>query len=221
VLLDVDGTLVDSNDAHARAWVTALQEAGHAVTFRRVRRLVGMGGDKLLPEALGHLLDAREAHAILSRRRELFLERELPSIQPWPGARALVLLLRRRGFACTVASSASPEEVRLLLERAELQDLLELPHPAEAGQPSKPDPDILREALERLGCPAEEALMIGDTPYDIEAGRKAGVAVVAFRTGGWPDVELRGAVALYDGPADLIAAFETSPLSPAVASSSR
>jgi beta-phosphoglucomutase-like phosphatase (HAD superfamily) len=212
VLFDVDGTLVASNDAHARAWLTALREAGYVVSFAQVRRLIGMGGDKVLPQLAGPRLRHEDAQAILERRRAVFLEEELPGIVPLPGARELVEHLVREGLACTVASSGEPEEVVRLLEIARVADLMILPSPDEPKEPSKPDPDVLEAALDRVGCAPGEVVFIGDTPYDVEASLRAEVAVIAFRSGGWPDVQLRGALALYDGPRHLLREFEGSPL---------
>jgi HAD superfamily hydrolase (TIGR01509 family) len=212
VLFDVDGTLVDSNDAHARAWVAALAEAGRPATLPQVRRLIGMGGDKILPRLGGAAIGEEQAAQIEDRRRDIFIEKELPRIRAFPGARDLLVFLRDQGLACTVASSGSPRDLHLLIERARVRDLLELPAPDEPREPSKPDPDVVVQALERIGCPPEEAVFIGDTPYDVEGGCRAGVGVIAFRSGGWPDVHLRGALAIYDGPRHLLDEFERSPL---------
>lgn len=212
VLFDVDGTLVASNDAHARAWVTALREAGYDVGFAQVRRLIGMGGDKVLPQLAGPRLRAEDAAAILDRRRDVFMQRELPGLQALPGARLLLEHLVGEGLRCTVASSGEPEEVVELLRLARVDDLMILPSADEPPEPSKPDPDLLEAALARVACEAQEAVFIGDSPFDVEAALRAGVPMVAFRSGGWPDVQLRGALALYDGPLHLLREFERSPL---------
>ena len=210
VLLDVDGTLVDSNDAHARSWSTALGEAGHDVAWARIRSLIGMGADQLLPQATGLSGSDPKARRIAERRAEIFRERELSTVKPLPGARELLERMSREGLRWEVASSARPEEVRLLLERAGLADLVAAQPPSSDNQPSKPDPSLLHSALERLRLRPREAVMLGDTPYDQEAARLANVASILFRTGGWPDVQLAGAVAIYDGPWDLLARFEDS-----------
>jgi HAD superfamily hydrolase (TIGR01509 family) len=210
VLFDIDGTLLDSNDAHARAWVEALHEAGHDVPFARVRRLIGMGADKLLPE-LGLEAEDRTGRAVAARRGALFRERHLPTVAPLPGARALVERLRAGGFRLGVATSAPPEEAALLLERAGVAGLL-ASRAAGGAADSKPDPDIVQAALRAIGLPGSEAVLIGDTPYDVAAAARAGVVAIAFRSGGWDDEALAGALAVYDGPADLLSRLDGSPL---------
>ncbi|HSN87985.1 MAG TPA: HAD family hydrolase [Thermoanaerobaculia bacterium] len=219
VLLDVDGTLVDSNDAHADAWVRALREHGHDVTFETIRPLIGMGGDNLLPAAVGLENDSEEGKKIGERRGEIFKEL-LPSITAFPGTRDLVLLLRNNGFKLAVATSAPDKEVDPLLEIAEVRDLLKIQTSADDAENSKPDPDIIRAALGKLGLPARETVLLGDTRFDIEAAGKAGVKVIALRCGGAPDAELAGALAVYEDPEDLVERFGSSPLAPGVAVSS-
>jgi len=212
VILDVDGTLVDSNDAHARAWVDSLAEAGHHVTFDRVRPLIGMGGDKVLPKLVGLEKDTPEGKRVGSRRREIFLERYLPHVQGIPGAQELVAHLVRQGHRLAVASSAEQEELGALLRCAGVDCLIERRTSSTDADESKPAPDVIQAALAQLGCEPSEAVMIGDTPYDIAAAGRAGVEAIAFRTGGWKDRDLRGAVAIYDGPAHLRREYERSPL---------
>jgi HAD superfamily hydrolase (TIGR01509 family) len=212
VIFDVDGTLVDSNDAHARAWVEAFAEAGHPVPFERVRRLIGMGGDQLLPEAAGLSAEAEPGRSIAKRRGEIFEQKFLPQLRPLPGARELVARLRHDGYRLGVASSAQPAELEPLLRLAGVEDLLRERTSAGDVEESKPEPDIVLAALRKLRLGPSAAVMIGDTPYDVEAARRAGVALIAFRSGGWSDPDLRGALAVYDGPADLLARIESSPL---------
>jgi len=212
VLFDVDGTLVDSNDAHARAWVEALKEFGHDVPFARVRRLIGMGGDKLLAETAGIDAESDEGKAIQKRRLEIFTERYLPHLSPCRGARALVQRIRADGLTIVVASSAKADELRPLLERAQVAELIDDTTSSDDAPRSKPDPDIVRAALRRGELSAERAVMIGDTPYDIEAAARSGVAVIALRCGGWDDDGLRGALAIYDDPQHLLEHYDSSPL---------
>jgi len=221
VILDVDGTLVDSNDAHARAWVEALAEAGREVPFERVRRLIGMGGDKLLPAAAGVDAESPDGKAIAKRRGEVFRARSLPHIQALDGSRDLLLRLKESGLQLAVASSAAEEELTPLLRIAGADDLIDRKTSGDDVERSKPDPDIVAAALQRLGRSPGEAVMIGDTPYDIEAARQAGVSCIAFRSGGWSDADLAGAIAIYDGPRALLGELDTSPLArPALASRS-
>jgi HAD superfamily hydrolase (TIGR01509 family) len=212
VLLDVDGTLVDSNDAHAQAWVEAFAERGIAVDYAKVRRSIGMGGDKLMP-AVSHLTeDSPEGQCVSTRRRELFKQRFLPELRALRGSRELVAALRERGYTTVAASSAKEDELGPLLAVAGAESLLDGATSSDDADESKPDPDIVHAALRRAKARPEEAVMIGDTPYDIESASRAGVRAIALRTGGWSDAELAGAAAVYDDPADLLANLDRSPL---------
>jgi phosphoglycolate phosphatase-like HAD superfamily hydrolase len=222
VLLDIDGTLIDSNDGHARAWVDSLRAHGYVVPFERVRPLIGMGGDKVLPELTGLDPESGEADRMGKTRSELFLTRELPTLQPTRGARALLERMLAEGHELVVATSAKEEEVRALLERAGVADLIELASSADDAERSKPDPDIVQAALHLSRSQAAHSVMIGDTPYDVEAAARARVPAIALRCGGWwDDGALAGATAIYDDPADLLAHYEESPLGRAVARSGR
>ncbi|MEO5818545.1 MAG: HAD family hydrolase [Gemmatimonadaceae bacterium] len=212
VLFDIDGTLVDSNDAHTRAWIGALAEHGYEVLFEQLRPLIGMGGDKLLPTLVGLDHESGEATRIGETRRELF-KRELPMLRPTRGARDLLALLESEGLELVIATSAREEEVQLLLEQAGVADLITAKASADDAERSKPDPDIVQAALRKSGRYAGHSLMIGDTPYDIAAASGARVPAIALRCGGWwSDDDFRGAIAIYDDPGDLAKHFATSPL---------
>ena len=212
LVLDIDGTLVDSNDAHAQAWVAALAEAGFEVPFAKVRPLIGMGGDKLLPRVAGLSKDDPRGKHISERRGEIFRERHLPGLRAFPRARDLLLRARHEGWELAIATSAADEEVQPLLERAGVADLVPKRTSSDDADRSKPDPDIVQAALARLGLPPSSVVMLGDTPYDVEAAARAGVRCVAVRCGGWDDAALSKAVAVYDDAADLLARFDDSPL---------
>jgi HAD superfamily hydrolase (TIGR01549 family) len=211
VLLDIDGTLIDSNDAHARAWVGSLRVHGYVVPFDKVRPLIGMGGDKMLPILVGLDPESGEADRIAESRSELF-RRELPSLRPTAGARDLLVHLRDAGLELVVATSAQAEEVQEILRQAGVADLIEISASSGDAERSKPDPDIVLAALHKSGNTAAHCVMIGDTPYDIEAANRARVPCVALRCGGaWTDDDFRDAVAIYDDPAALCAEFGSSP----------
>jgi HAD superfamily hydrolase (TIGR01509 family) len=213
VLLDVDGTLVNSNDAHARAWVDALAEVQIQVGFAEVRRAIGMGADKLLP-AVANIEEASALGRRVSQRRaELFKEQHLPRLRAFPQTRALLLRMRESGLSLAVATSAQKSELEPLLGIANVLDLIEDKASSSDAQGSKPDPDIVQAALAKLGFEPERVVMLGDTPYDIEAAARAGARSIALRCGGRSDADLAGALAIYDDPADLLAHFESSPLS--------
>ena len=209
IIFDVDGTLLDSNDAHARAWAQALSEAGYPTTVERVRPLIGKGSDKLLPEVAGIDADSREAAAINRRRGEIF-QSYLQSLTACAGARDLLQRLRKDGLTLVIASSADRGELMPLLDRAGVSDLID--PPSKDADRSKPDPDTVKAALEHARLDPREALMIGDTPYDVEAARRVNVSIIALRCGGWSDGALRGALAIYDDPADLLSHYQTSPI---------
>ena len=211
VVLDIDGTLIDSNDAHAHAWVDVGREFGHEIGFAHVRRLIGMGGDKVLPQLTGVDEESEEGEAIQKRRGEIFRSEYLPKLRPFPHARELLERFRDEGLTLVVATSASKEDMGGLLKQAGIADLMDEKTSSSDAEESKPDPDIVEAALESAGVAPDEALMLGDTPYDVEAARRAGVRCVAVRCGGWGDEELRDAVAVFDDPADLLRRYDESP----------
>ena len=210
VIFDIDGTLVDSNDAHANSWVETFAEAGYEVPFDVVRPLIGMGGDKLLPQTIRVSQDSAEGKKLTARRSEIFRERYLPRLEPLNGARDLVLRVRSDDLKAIIATSAKDKELNGLLEAANVADLMEERATASDAKRSKPDPDIVHAAVEESEIPANQLVMIGDTPYDVEASTKAGVRIIAFRSGGWKDVDLKGAAEIYDGPADLLRHYDSS-----------
>lgn len=210
VIFDVDGTLLDSNDAHAISWVEAFAEAGYDVPFDVVRPLIGMGADKLLPKTIGIGHDSDEGKKLVARHSEIFEERHLPRLRPFKGARDLVQRIRSDDLKALVATSARNEQLTELLKAAHVDDLMQERATASDAKRSKPDPDIVQAAIEESGISPKHLVMIGDTPYDIEAAAKAGVRTIAFRCGGWTDGKLKGAAEIYDGPADLLAHYEAS-----------
>ncbi len=211
VLFDVDGTLIDSNDAHARAWVAALAEAGHPVPFERVRPLIGMGGDRMLPELVPGLRDDTEpGKSIMQRRLAIFKQRELPHIAPFPGARELLETVRARRARVVVATSAKKGELDDLLARGDLGPLVDVASTSDDAGSSKPAPDVIEAALKKARVGAREAVMVGDTQYDVESARRAHVPCVALRCGGNAPT-LGAADAIYDGPRELVGALDRAP----------
>jgi HAD superfamily hydrolase (TIGR01509 family) len=211
VLLDMDGTLLDSNDAHARAWVEAGEELGHPIPFERVRPLIGMGGDKVLPILTGLDAESEEGKRVLDRRGEMFRERYLATCRPFPGVHDLLARMQDDGLTLVIATSASGADLDGLLAQAGVADLIDAATHADEAEESKPDPDIVHAALRRAREPADRTVMIGDTPYDIEAAHAAGVRIIAVRCGGWwSDADLGEADALYDGPAEILREYPSS-----------
>lgn len=212
VLFDVDGTLIDSNDAHARAWVDALAEAGYDVSFDRVRPLIGTGGDKMLPELVtGASDDTEPGKTILRRRLEIFNARYLATLHPTRGARALLEAVRARGARVVIATSAKKAELDDLLARGDLGPLVDVASTSDDAKDSKPDPDIIDAALRKAGVDAHDAVMVGDTHYDVEAAHRATVPCVALLCGGNDPSTLREAEAVYSDPAELTGALDVPP----------
>lgn len=212
VILDMDGTLVDTNDAHAQTWVDALNAHGFAVSLDIVRPLIGLGGDKMLPRLTGQTKDSELGKAISKDRSDRFEKNCLPHVQPFPRVGELVDRMHDAGLTVLIASSSKRDHLEALVEKAGLKGKLDGVVSASDVEESKPDPDVIEAALAKLGLPASQVVMIGDTPYDIEAAAHVGVRTIAFRSGGWPDAGLTGAVAVYADAADLLARFESSPL---------
>jgi HAD superfamily hydrolase (TIGR01509 family) len=221
VLLDVDGTLIDSNDAHARSWSEALKEFGRDVPPEKIRPLIGKGGDKLLPELLGTDADSDTGRAFSARRAEIFRGTYIPHLRPTPGATELIQRFRKEELKLVIATSAAKEELDAMLRHVGLDDLVEKRTSSDDADHSKPDPDIIQAALKKGSLHSSGAILIGDTPYDVEAASRAGVDTVAFLCGGWTAGALEGAIAIYEDPADLLRRFTSSPFSCAALSPDR
>ena len=212
VILDIDGTLIYSNDEHTQAFLLAAEELGFPCPdFAEVRRMIGMGGDKLIPAAFGFEAESPKGKALDERKGEIFRARFAPHLQPTPGARALVERLRREGIKLVVATSANEEDLEILLKQAGVADLLEDRTSSDDVEESKPEPDLVLAALRLAGVSAKEALMLGDTPYDVEAATRAGVGIVAVKTGGWAEPDLAGAIEVYDTPEAILGDYSASP----------
>ena len=205
-IFDVDGTLVDSNDAHAAAFVEALAEFGFQVAFEEVRRLIGEGSDKLIPQLIG-----RYDEAIAEWKKAIFMARYLPGVRAFPAVDRLLARLRIMDFRLAVASSAARDELEALLDVARAKGYFAAVIDGDDAEHSKPDPDIVLAALDRLGFAAERCVMVGDTPYDAAAARRAGVPFLGVRCGGWADRDLQPAIGVYDDPADLLARLVKDP----------
>jgi HAD superfamily hydrolase (TIGR01549 family) len=204
LLFDVDGTLIDSNGAHAEAWTQSLREHGVAAEVDQIRRLIGMGGDKPLP-AVAHVSEDSDLGQAITRRKKVIFGALVPALQPTSGARPLLEYLREQRVDLIIATSADDRELSTLLERAGVDDLMPARTSKDDAPKSKPDPDIVQAALVRSGAPPERTVLIGDTPYDIEAGNRAGMHAIALRSGGyWTDSSLRGALEIFDDPQALL-----------------
>jgi HAD superfamily hydrolase (TIGR01509 family) len=211
VLLDIDGTLLDSNEQHARAWADALAERDMLVPHAILRRLIGKGGDKILSQVARIDDDSAEGHEITARRQVIFRRHYLATCTPLPGARALLSRMIADGLTLAVATSSNEEDLGALLRAAGIHDLIRTAATSDDVERSKPDPDIVVHAARKTGLAPRLLVMLGDAPYDVEAAARSGIRAVALRCGGWDDGALGGAVAIYDDPRDLLRRYEQSP----------
>ncbi|MBV9927733.1 MAG: HAD family hydrolase [Acidobacteria bacterium] len=215
VIFDVDGTLVDSVDLHARAWQEAFAHFGKQFDFGSVRSQIGKGGDQLMPVFLSKEELEEFGEELEEYRGELFKREYLSQVKGFPKVRELFQRIKDEGLRLALASSAKGDELKAYKERARIEDLVEEETSSDDAEKSKPYPDIFEAALERLGdVRPSEAVVVGDTPYDAEAAGKAGLKTVGLLSGGFPEADLRaaGCIRIYRDPADLLAQYEDSPL---------
>jgi HAD superfamily hydrolase (TIGR01509 family) len=211
ILFDVDGTLVDSNDLHAAAWREAFRHFGVELSHETVRGQIGKGGDNLIPALLPPDLVESRQKEIEDYRSDLFKRDYLPRAVPFPGVRALFERLYGDGVKIVLASSAKAEELQFHLNLIGASDFVAATTSQDDVQSSKPDPDIFAAALAKVTpIAAEDALVVGDTPYDVIAAARAGLRTISLRSGGFPDEALLGAGAagLYDDVEDLLARYD-------------
>ena len=215
VLFDIDGTLLDSNHLHAQAWADVFGRYGYEVPVADVRRQIGKGADKLMPVFLPRDVVDRVGDRLKDERVALFRETYLPRARPCPNVRELFERLVADGKQVALASSATGPELEAYHRTLGVRDLLAAETSADDADRSKPDPDIFLAALDRLGLPDRaDAIVVGDTPYDAQAARRAGLGVIGVTCGGWAEADLRaaGCAAVFRDPADLLANYERSPL---------
>jgi HAD superfamily hydrolase (TIGR01509 family) len=211
VILDIDGTLLDSNGAHARAWAEALQGEGFALPYAMLRRQIGKGGDHVLWDLIGVTADSVLGQTISRNRGRIFKARYIADLAPFPKTRQLLLKMRSCGMSLHVATSSTAEEVGDLLTAAGISDLVGRVTTKDDAPRSKPAPDIVTAAVDKSGLSRERLLMLGDTPYDVEAARSAGVEIVGLTSGGWAEPDLVGALRVYRDTADILSRWDTSP----------
>jgi HAD superfamily hydrolase (TIGR01509 family) len=215
VIFDIDGTLIDTVDLHASAWVEALKHFGYSLVFEDMRLQIGKGGDQILHGLLPPDVIEQRGEEIKSFRGELFKRDYLAKARPFPGVRDLFERIRASGQRAVLASSGSGEEVEQYKRIAGIADLIDSATSSDDAERSKPFPDIFQAALAKLSpLKPEEAVVVGDTPYDAEAARNAGVKTVGVLSGGFTEQALReaGCIAVYRDAEDLFRNYETSPL---------
>lgn len=214
VIFDVDGTLVDSVDLHARAWRDAFRHFGKDIPVERVRTQIGKGSDQLLPVFLTPEEIRRFGADLDAHRGDLWKRKFLHRVAPFPHVRDLFELLRARGKRIALASSAKADELAHYEKVARIHDLVDVRTSADDADQSKPKPDIFEAALDRLGNPAKHtAIVVGDTPWDAIAATRAGLKSIGVLCGGWDPVPLReaGFMAVYHDPEDLLLRYLDSP----------
>lgn len=209
VLFDVDGTLVDTNDLHAAAWQEAFRHFGVDLPREEIRAQVGKGGDNLIPALLPADLVEKCRQAIEDFRSDLFQRAYLPQAVPFPGVRPLFERLYADGIRIVLATSSRQAELRFHRALLGVEDLIHAATSKDDVEHSKPFPDIFEAALRRLRPLDEDAIVVGDSPWDVKAACRAGLRTVAVRCGGFPEADLveAGALAVYDGPEDLLARY--------------
>jgi HAD superfamily hydrolase (TIGR01509 family) len=215
ILFDIDGTLVDSNDAHVDAWQQAFASEGHAFSRKEIHAQVGKGGDNLVPSLLPDVpqeIQERIAH----REGDIYMRDYLPRVEPFPGAKEVLKSLVQRGHTIVLASSASRTELDHYVGLLDAEGLLSGTTSKDDVERSKPCPDIFTAAVAQTGGPRESAIVIGDTPYDILAARKAGIDAIAVLSGGFDEQELLSCkpLAIYSDVTELITNYERTPLAP-------
>jgi HAD superfamily hydrolase (TIGR01509 family) len=215
VIFDVDGTLIDSVNQHAKAWQDAFRDFGHEFELQAIREQIGKGGDQLLPVFLTRgEIDAKGEH-LEKHRAAILKERYLSQIKAFPKVTELFKRIRADRIRIALASSAKTDELQTYKKIAGIDGLVDVETSSDDAEKSKPHPDIFQAAMAKLNNVQKSAVVaVGDTPYDAEAAGKAGLSTIGFLCGGFAEAALREAscFAIYDGPADLLARYDRSVL---------
>ncbi len=210
-ILDIDGTLVDTNFHHAIAWYRAFHQHELVLPIWRIHRHIGMGGDQLVESLCGADVENEKGDDIRAAEKVLYSEL-IGEVEPLQGARELIEDLKERGHAVVLASSAKEDEVDHYLDLLDARELADGWTTSADVEATKPEPDLVKAAIEKAG--SDEAVMVGDTTWDCEAAKRAGVETVAVLTGGFSEAELRdaGAVAVYRSIDELRESLDETPL---------
>jgi HAD superfamily hydrolase (TIGR01509 family) len=204
IIWDIDGTLLDTNDIHARCWVEAFSKFGKHFDYDLVRHQIGKGGDLLVPDLLNAKEMQRFGETLKKYRGELYKEKYMHDARPFPGVRGVFEALHERGVKMALASSANPDEVEYYTELLGVGELLGGSTSTKDAKLSKPSPEIFEAALEQLGTDVTKTLVVGDTPYDVLAAHRASLAVAAVLCGGFERELLAKAEFLYDDTEDIV-----------------
>ena len=212
-VLDIDGTLVDTNYHHTIAWYRAFRQHEIVLPLWRIHRHIGMGGDQVVEALTDESTEREKGDDIRAAEKTLYFQL-IEEVQPMAGARDLIEQLKHRGHTVVLASSAKADEVDHYLDLLDARELADGWTTSADVESTKPEPDLVSAALERAGGSADDAVMIGDTPWDVEAAGNAGVGTVAVRTGGFAVAELEeaGAIAVFESVAELCEKLDQTPL---------
>jgi HAD superfamily hydrolase (TIGR01509 family) len=210
-ILDVDGTLVDTNYQHALAWYRALRQHGVTLALWEIHRRIGMGGDQLVASLVGEGFEERYGDEVRAAEKALYLAL-MPEVQPLPGARDLLETLHARGHTIVLASSAKPDELQHYVTLLDAHELVDGWTDSSDVERTKPEPDLVQAAIEKAG--GGTAVMVGDSIWDCEAAQRAGLQTIGVLTGGFSEQELAdaGAVAVFRSLPELTAGLDDSPL---------
>ena len=210
-ILDVDGTLVDTNYHHALAWYRAFRQNGVVLPVWRIHRHIGMGGDHLVEALCDRRVEEEKGDEIRAAEQPLYLA-QIEEVEPLDGAKELIRDLKERGHSVVLASSAKGDEIDHYLDLLDARDVADDWTTSEDVDATKPEPDLVSVAVEKAG--GGDAVMVGDSTYDCEAAGRAGVETVAVLTGGFSEQELRaaGAVQVFDSIQTLRASLDQTPL---------
>ena len=209
-ILDVDGTLVDTNYQHAIAWYRAFRRHGEVLPIWRIHRHIGMGGDQLVRALCGDAVEDQKGDDIRDAEKDLYAEL-IDEVEPLHGATELIRDLERRGHAVVLASSAKADEVERYVDLLDARELADGWTTAADVDATKPEPDLVEVARRMVGVAA--VVMIGDSTWDCEAGKRAGVETIAVLTGGFSEQELldAGATAVYESIDELRRSLDETP----------
>jgi HAD superfamily hydrolase (TIGR01509 family) len=210
-ILDIDGTLVDTNYHHAIAWYRAFKRHDIVLPLWQVHRHIGMGGDQVVAALAGDEVERAQGDEVRAAEKELYFEL-IGEVEPFDGARGLIERLKEQGHTVVLASSAKDEEVDRYLDLLDARELADGWTTSADVQATKPHPDLVVAAVEKAG--GGEAVMVGDTPWDCKSAEGAGVQTICVLTGGFSEEELRdaGAVAVFESIAQLAGRLDETPL---------
>jgi HAD superfamily hydrolase (TIGR01509 family) len=212
-ILDIDGTLVDTNYQHALAWYRAFHQQGIVLPVWRIHRHIGMGGDQLVAALTDDATEDEHGDDIRNAEKVLYMEL-INEVEPMESSRQFLEGLKQRGHTVVLASSAKQDELDHYLDVLDARDLADAWTSSADVEQTKPQPDLVKSALDKVDGEADDAVMVGDTPWDVKAAKQVGVGTIAVRTGGFGAEELRdaGAIALFESVAELVAKLDETDL---------